>query len=166
MYRPGSGGFYGQIRHRHLLFLLYLAGTVSANWLGRLADRRSRRSLLLTAVAMMLGGVLLTLPSYLPTVLIGTGLVTFGFFGAHATTSGWVGAHATHRRAQASSLYLLFYHLGSSLLGFAGGLAYGVGGWNGLVLLVTVAAGVALLAARGLPQLVMPTTRDTVGSEP
>jgi len=149
-----------------LVFLLYLAGTVSANWLGRLADRRSRRSLLLTAVAMMLGGVLLTLPSYLPTVLIGTGLVTFGFFGAHATTSGWVGAHATHRRAQASSLYLLFYHLGSSLLGFAGGLAYGVGGWNGLVLLVTVAAGVALLAARGLPQLVMPTTRDTVGSEP
>lgn len=149
-----------------LVFLLYLAGTVSANWLGRLADRRSRRSLLLIAVLIMLAGVLLTLPGYLPSVLIGTGLVTFGFFGAHATTSGWVGAHATHRRAQASSLYLLFYHLGSSLLGFAGGLAYGIGGWNGLVLLVAVAAGIALLAARGLPQLLVPAARGAVGSEP
>lgn len=139
-----------------LVFLLYLAGTVSANWLGRLAGRRSRRSLLRIAVTIMLLGALLTVPRYLPSVLLGTGLVTFGFFGAHATTSGWVGAHATHRRAQASSLYLLFYHLGSSLLGFAGGLAYGTGGWNGVVLLVAAATGVTLLAVRGLPHLVLP----------
>jgi len=30
-----------------LVFLLYLFGTVSANWMGRLTDRRSRRSVLL-----------------------------------------------------------------------------------------------------------------------
>ncbi len=139
-----------------LVFLLYLAGTVSANWLGGQTDRRSRRGVLLLSVLLMLTGVLLTLPARLSTVLLGTGLVTFGFFGAHATASGWVGAQATHRRAQASSLYLLFYHLGSSLLGFVGGIAYGDGAWGGLVGLVAGAVVLAMLAARGLPASVVP----------
>ena len=126
---------------------------MSANWLGRLATRRSLRTLLLLAVAIMLAGVLLSLSTSLPVVLLATGLVTFGFFGAHSTASGWVGARATVRRAQASSLYLLFYHLGSSLLGFAGGLAYGGGRWAGLVLLVGVSVAVALFAASRLPSV-------------
>ena len=136
-----------------LVFLLYLAGTVSANWLGRLAARRSLRTLLLLAVAIMLAGVLLSLSRSLPVVLVATGLVTFGFFGAHSTASGWVGARATVRRAQASSLYLLFYHLGSSLLGFVGGLAYGGGQWPGLVLLVAASVAIALFAASRLPSV-------------
>lgn len=134
-----------------LVFLLYLAGTVSANWLGRLGDRRGRRHLLVLAVGIMACGVLLSLVDALPLVLVSTALVTFGFFGAHTTTSGWVGAQATHRRAQASSLYLLFYHLGSSVLGFVGGLAYGSGRWGMLILVVLASVGAALVAALGLP---------------
>jgi MFS transporter, YNFM family, putative membrane transport protein len=150
-----------------LVFLLYLAGTVSANWLGRLAGRRSLRSLLILAVAIMLTGVLLSLSRSLPVVIVATGLVTFGFFGAHSTTSGWVGARATVRRAQASSLYLLFYHLGSSLLGFAGGLAYGGGQWPGLVLLVGASVTVALFAASRLPSLrPAPASRGSMAAEP
>lgn len=150
-----------------LVFLLYLAGTVSANWLGGQTDRRSRRGVLLLSIVLMLSGVLLTLPARLSTVLLGTGLVTFGFFGAHATASGWVGAQATHRRAQASSLYLLFYHLGSSLLGFVGGLAYGAGEWGALVGLVAGAVLVAVLAARGLPGTVVPSSGGAAaGREP
>lgn len=150
-----------------LVFLLYLAGTVSANWLGRLAGRRSLHSLLLLAVAIMLAGVLLSLSGRLPVVLVATGLVTFGFFGAHSTASGWVGVRATERRAQASSLYLLFYHLGSSLLGFAGGLAYGGGRWPGLVLLVGASVTVALFAASRLPSLrPAPASPDVLAAEP
>lgn len=150
-----------------LVFLLYLAGTVSANWLGGQTDRRSRRGVLLLSIVLMLSGVLLTLPARLSTVLLGTGLVTFGFFGAHATASGWVGAQATHRRAQASSLYLLCYHLGSSLLGFVGGLAYGAGEWGALVGLVAGAVLVAVLAARGLPGTVVPSSGGAAaGREP
>lgn len=150
-----------------LVFLLYLAGTVSANWVGRLAGRRSLRSLLLLTVAIMLAGVLLSLSGSLPVVIVATGLVTFGFFGAHSTASGWVGARATVRRAQASSLYLLFYHLGSSLLGFAGGLAYGGGQWPGLVLLVGASVAVALFAASRLPSLrSAPASPGSMAAEP
>lgn len=149
-----------------LVFLLYLAGTVSANWFGHLADRRGRRGLVLLSVTIMLAGVLLSLPASLPTVLLGTALVTFGFFGAHATTSGWVGARASSRPAQASSLYLMFYHLGSSVLGFAGGLAYGAGGWARLVLLVGASVAVAFVAAWGLPLVVVAPSAGARAGEP
>jgi predicted MFS family arabinose efflux permease len=149
-----------------LVFLLYLAGTVSANWMGRLTDRRGRRSVLVLGIAIMLGGLLLTLPTWLPTILAGTALVTFGFFGAHANVSGWVNGQARQRRAQASSLYLLFYHLGSSLLGFAGGIAYSAG-WNVLVLMIGFGLLVALLMTSGLPRTVLPTAPAVPpGSEP
>jgi len=140
-----------------LVFLLYLAGTVSANWMGRLSDRRTRRSVLLLGITIMLAGLLLTVPGWLPTILAGTALVTFGFFGAHAGASGWVNAQAQHRRAQASALYLLFYHLGSSLLGFAGGVAYAAG-WGALATMVGAGLLLALLLAAGLPGVVVPTT--------
>lgn len=138
-----------------LVFLLYLAGTVSANFFGRLADHRSRRALLLIGGMIMLAGTLLSLSAMLWLVLLSTGLVTFGFFGAHATASGWVGAQAEGRRAQASSFYLLCYHLGSSLLGFVGGLAYGGAGWGGLVVLVAASIGVVVLACLRLPATVV-----------
>jgi YNFM family putative membrane transporter len=151
LYRLERAPFGLTERTAALVFLLYLAGTVSANYFGRMADHRSRRALLLAGAATMLAGTLLSLTSALWLVLLSTGLVTFGFFGAHATASGWVGAQSTVRRAQASSFYLLCYHLGSSILGFLGGLAYGGAGWAGLVLLVSASIGVVLLACAGLP---------------
>src|ERR1035437_3573085 len=56
----------------------------SANWMGRLADRRSRRGVLLLAMAIMAAGGLLTLSDLLPPVLAGAAAVVFGFFGAHS----------------------------------------------------------------------------------
>jgi YNFM family putative membrane transporter len=97
-----------------LVFLLYLFGTVSANWMGRLTDRRSRRSVLILGMAMMAAGALLTLSDLLPLVLAGTSAMVFGFFGAHSVTSGWVSAWSTRQRAQSSALDLFGYHIGSS----------------------------------------------------
>lgn len=138
------------------VFVLYAAGTLSANWLGRLTDRRPRRSVLLLGMGIMTVGLAVSLANVLALVLIGTALTTFGFFGAHAVASGWVNARARSRRAQASSLYLLFYHLGSSLLGVLGGLAFGAGGWNGLVLLLALPMVFAVGAALSLPRVVVP----------
>lgn len=139
------------------VFLIYLAGTVTAATAGRLADRHGRARVLAISVATMAAGLLITLPDNLPFVLLGVLLCTAGFFGAHSVASGWVGAAATGNRAAASSLYLFTYYLGSSLVGGAAGVAYSRHGWAGLVVyvaaLLTVAAVlVATLARQSRPR--------------
>ena len=75
-----------------LVFLLYLFGTVSANWMGRLTDRHPRRTVLILGMAIMALGAVVSLVDVLPLVLVGTGAMVFGFFGAHSVISGWVSA--------------------------------------------------------------------------
>lgn len=134
-----------------LVFLLYLFGTVSANWMGRLTDRRSRRRVLLLCMTIMAAGAVLTLSSQLSIVLAGASAIVFGFFGAHSVTSGWVNVWATRRRAQSSALYLFGYHIGSSVAGFVGGLFYAGFGWPGEVATVLALLAVGLLVALSLP---------------
>ncbi|RIV25895.1 MFS transporter [Alicyclobacillaceae bacterium I2511] len=129
-----------------LIFLLYLLGTFSSVWIGRLADRRGRPQMLLLSGLLALLGVVLTQPISLVAKIAGIGVFTFGFFGAHATASGWVGRLAKDNKAQASSLYLLFYYTGSSVGGSLGGLVWSASGWHGIVLFVAGLVVVALVA--------------------
>ena len=126
-----------------LLFLAYLAGTWSSRRAGRAAAQHGRLPVLLVSTATMLGGVLLTLLPMLLFVLVGLAVFTIGFFGAHAVASGWTAADATAGRAQATSLYNLFYYLGSSIVGWAGGVVFTHAGWDATALTV---AGLALVA--------------------
>jgi YNFM family putative membrane transporter len=142
-----------------LVFVSYLAGTLTAPSAGRLGDRVGRRGVLLASVVLALVALLLTLSTELPLVLLGLALFTVGFFAAHTSASGMVGRRATTGRAQASALYLLAYYAGSSLGGWAGGLAYERAAWQGVVgyvgALLVVALGLALLLRR-TPPLVVP----------
>ena len=134
-----------------LLFLLYLAGTVTSTVAGRLADRRGRALVLGGALPITVVGLLVTVPHALVAIVVGAGVFTGGFFAAHTVASGWVGAVAHRDRAEASSLYLFSYYLGGSVAGGFGGLVYSVGGWPGTVVFV----GALLLAgAAGLGGLV------------
>lgn len=129
-----------------LIFLAYLAGTVSSRLAGGLASRLGRRPVLLACIATMIIGVGLTIPDRLPLILIGLLIMTAGFFGAHATAAGWVGARADTAKAQATSLYNLFYYAGSSLFGWLGGVVFVVGWW-GTGAMVLALAMVALIIA-------------------
>ncbi len=134
-----------------LVFLLYVSGTLSANWMGRLADRRSRRGVLHLGMVIMATGALVSLTNLLPLLLLGTAMMVFGFFGAHSVASGWVSSWASSQRAQASSVYLFRYHVGSSVAGFVGGLLFGRFGWPGEVGTVLVLLVVGIGATVGLP---------------
>ena len=138
-----------------LVFVSYLAGTFTAPSAGRLGDRVGRRAVLLASVLLALGALLLTAAPLLPLVLAGLALFTVGFFAAHTSASGMVGRRATTGRSQASALYLLAYYAGSSLGGWAGGLAYERAAWPGVVAyvgaLLVVALGLALLLRRTPP---------------
>ena len=132
------------------VFVLYLVGTFSSAWMGRLADRLGRATVLAMGLALMLCGTGMTLAGSLAAIIAGVAVLTFGFFGAHAIGSGWVGQKALTAKAQASALYLLCYYLGSSIGGSAGGLAYSYAGWPSLVAAV---AGLLILALIPAAQL-------------
>jgi YNFM family putative membrane transporter len=118
---------------------------------GHLLERFARTTLLRASLLVMIAGAVVTLGSSLPVVITGIALVTIGFFGAHAIASGWVTAHARRNRAQATSLYLCFYYLGSSIAGWAGGLAWDMAGWAGTVALLMFLSSMALTLTWRMP---------------
>jgi YNFM family putative membrane transporter len=135
-----------------LLFLAYLAGTVSSSVAGRLADRHGRRTMISVGGALSLIGLALTLPDNLIMITMGLVLFTAGFFVAHSVASGWVAARASRHRAQASALYLMAYYLGSSTLGWAIGLAYLHSGWTATAAVIGALCVAALVCAAGVPR--------------
>jgi len=127
--------------------LLYLLGIYSSVWAGKLVDRLGRRGVLWAVMTIMIGGLLLTVSGALSVVLIGLALFTFGFFATHTVASSWVGRRALSDKAVASSLYLFFYYMGSSLVGSATGVMWGADGWNGVVLMLGGTLMLALVIA-------------------
>jgi YNFM family putative membrane transporter len=112
-----------------LLFLAYLAGTVSSPLAGRLSDRFGRRLLALSGIVVSLAGLALMLPDHLASITVGLLVFTAGFFATHSVASSWVSSLAAGRRGQAAAMYLLAYYLGSSAFGALIGLAYQYDGW-------------------------------------
>ena len=139
-----------------LLSVLYLTGMFSSVWAGRLADRMGRRNVLWMMLGLTMAGLALTLSGSLVVLVAGMALATFGFFASHSVASSWVGRRARAPQALASALYLFFYYLGSSLVGWLAGLAWGAWAWSGLVYLLLVTLGLGMLIAlrlRGLAPL-------------
>jgi MFS transporter, YNFM family, putative membrane transport protein len=126
-----------------LLFLAYLAGTVSSPLAGRLSDRFGRRRLALSGIATSLAGLAITLPDQIVFITLGLLVFTAGFFATHAVASSWVSSRAPGSRGQAAAAYLLGYYLGSSAFGALIGLAYQYDGWP------AAAAGIAVLFLLG-----------------
>lgn len=126
-----------------LIFVAYLSGTVSSRVAGNLATKHGRSVVLAGSTATMIAGVALTMASNLAVILTGLVILTMGFFAAHAIASGWTGQRAVHGRAQATSLYNLFYYGGSSVVGWIGGVVFQSKGWNALALFVIALAVIA-----------------------
>lgn len=120
------------------LFVVYLMGTVSGTWMGRLADRYGRSHVLGIALGIILAGAVCTVHPALWVKIIGLALFAFGFFGGHSIASAWVGLVANQHKSQANALYLFFYYLGSSVSGTGGGLLYSHLGWIGIVGMIGV----------------------------
>lgn len=135
------------------LSLLYLLGIYSSVWAGRLADRYGRRHVLWALIALPPAGLLLTLSHWLPLIVAGVAVTTFGFFAAHSVASSWVGRRAQGNRALASALYLFFYYLGSSVVGSLSGLMWESHGWPGVVLVLGSLLLLALLIGWRLRRL-------------
>ena len=130
-----------------LVFLAYLAGSVTSAVAGRLADRWGRPVVLMVSVVVSALGLVLTLPGALWLVILGLVVFTGGFFGAHATASGWAPVVAAPHGTDGSSLYVLGYYAGSSVFGALLGVSWSTGGWSALAGSVGVLMVLGLLAA-------------------
>jgi len=135
-----------------LIFLVYLLGSFSSGVVGGMIHRFGRPFMIRMTLATMLAGTLITLAGSLVLIVVGVGIFTCGFFSAHAIASSWVGRRARTAKAQASSLYLFSYYLGSSISGTVGGLFWMHYGWNGvaamIAILIVAAYGVAAMLLR------------------
>jgi MFS transporter, YNFM family, putative membrane transport protein len=128
------------------IFAVYLFGLFGSAWIGNLAAKMGRLRFFLPAILVTLIGNFLALSDRLWLIIAGVAILTFGFFASHSIASSWVGARARQAEAQASSLYLLAYYLGSSIAGSAGGLFWASAGWAGVISLT----GALLLAAMAI----------------
>ncbi|WP_371406641.1 MFS transporter [Kribbella sp. NBC_00662] len=120
-----------------LVFCVYLLGSVGSATAGTLADRYGRRKVVPVGCLITLAGVAITLAAPLPLIVLGLAVMTAGFFAVHGVASGWVPARAHASgvgTAQASSMYLFSFYLGSSVFGGLAGTAWSHGGWTGVAL--------------------------------
>lgn len=130
-----------------MIFLTFAFGIVASSVGGGLADRFGRRPMLLVGFLIILLGVACTLLAWLPAIIAGVALITTGFFIGHSAASGAVGANAGSAKSHASSLYLLFYYMGSSITGSVGGLFWQHGGWTAVAALAAACAGTGIFLA-------------------
>ncbi|CEA06251.1 major facilitator transporter [Pseudomonas saudimassiliensis] len=115
-----------------LLFLTYMAGTLSASLSGRIKPAQAAQGMAV-GVGIFMVGCLITLAE--PLWLIITGLIfnAFGFFLTHSLANSWVNQHAAHGKASSSSLYSVFYYLGAAVGIYYLAPFWRIAGWPAVV---------------------------------
>lgn len=115
------------------IFFMYLAGTWTSARAGAMATRWGRGHVMgIAAVLFTLGLPLIAAPN-LWVAIAGLFVFTASFFAVHSVASGWVGVTATRDRAEASSMYLFCYYMGSSIIGWVSGLIFAHFGWVAVI---------------------------------
>lgn len=138
-----------------LIFSVYLLGMLASSMAGGLSDRFGQATLICVGVLLSFAGLLAIVFAPLWMIITGVVLLTCGFFAVHAVASSSIGIYATRAKAHASSLYLLFYYLGGSLIGPVAGVFWDEAGWLVMVgflaaLLLITAVLVVTLRAHGV----------------
>ncbi len=128
-----------------LLFLSYLAGSVSSAYSGKLSRWLNFPQQMMLGTLLMLPGLLLTLLAPLSLIILGLLITSAGFFLAHAAGSAWVSQQASTAKAGASAVYLVFYYAGASLGGFYLGPFWQLFHWPGVVISSVVLIGLSYL---------------------
>ncbi|WP_136487536.1 MFS transporter [Vibrio sp. H11] len=124
-----------------LIFLCYLAGTLSskltANWSRRYAPIPG----MVLGALLSMSGMLIAMIESIPFMMLGLMLISFGAFFTHTLAYAWVSQKATEAKATATALYLVHYYVGGSIGGFFLLYCWQHGGWE-----MVTSGGMALYA--------------------
>ncbi|MFC5794763.1 MFS transporter [Thalassorhabdus alkalitolerans] len=116
-----------------ILYLTYIAGTVSSTLAGKAAERLEQTTIMLIGISLMVISLLVTLVPSFPMIVVALLILSFGFFFVHSTSSSWVTKHADFAKASASGLYLTSYYLGGGIGSFYYGWLWSQFAWNGVI---------------------------------
>ncbi|EGL83216.1 major facilitator superfamily MFS_1 [Caldalkalibacillus thermarum TA2.A1] len=129
-----------------LLYLTYAFGILSAPIAGFLSDKIGRRTTMAAGHVIGAMGILLTLWPSVPSLLIGSSLLTLGNFASQSAATAYVTDVALESRGAATSLYLFFFYVGGSLGAWLPGFLWNDFGWRGLVVITVSMLVLALLS--------------------
>jgi predicted MFS family arabinose efflux permease len=130
------------------IFIVYLLGMISASFTGRAVARFGRRAFVTAAIAIWIGGILLTLVPSLPVIVLGLALAGACGMVCQASSTSYVSTTAKGGVSSAVGLYVTAFYTGGSVGAFLPGLLWTTGGWPSTVVLVTaslVAMGATVL---------------------
>jgi len=118
------------------IFAVYLLGVVVTPVAGRQVARFGRARVALSGVGLSGIGMLLTLPTNLPLVILGLALFSCGLFVLQGIATGFVPQVAAGNASAAVGLYITAYYIGGSLGAVVPGPIWHQYGWAGCVLLI------------------------------
>lgn len=118
------------------IYLLFLLGMISSTSVSHIVQKIGVSMTFRFIIALFSFGALLTLLPVSSMKIIGLACSVYAFFSGHSLASSQVSKSATANKAQASSLYLLFYYVGSSVGGIIAGTTWQLFGWKGVVVYV------------------------------
>ena len=127
------------------VFAVYLVGMVTTPMATRAAVDIGRMRTALLAAAVGAAGELLTLPAFLPTIVLGLMAVCGGLFVAQALALSYIGVAVRRARSSAVGLYVAVYYIGGALGAVAPVPLWHAAGWAGCVALICAA--IAAMAA-------------------
>jgi YNFM family putative membrane transporter len=138
-----------------LVFALWLVG-LGGPLAGRLAERIGWRRLAFGTIALSASGLLLTLSSALPLLVLGLALVAAAMFAGVTAAQLGVGDVARVDRGAATALYFSIYYGSGALGAYVPGLAWQAWRWGGVVAvglaaLAVATAGIAVARAATAP---------------
>jgi len=124
------------------------AGALSANVVGRLSDKgHGALATRLCLGLMLLAWLPLALaPHSITALLLGILLLDLGVAGSHVSNQGAIYRIRPEARNRLTSAYMTSYFIGGAGGSLASAAAYGMGGWNGVVLVGASCSLVGLLA--------------------
>jgi YNFM family putative membrane transporter len=117
-----------------LVYVMYTAGIGGSMVAGRWSDSYTPATILKALIMTILVGLTMLLSTNIWVFVVGLGILTFGFFGAHTTASRIVSASVKSGKSTATSLYWLFYYVGSSIIGTASGIFLSTWSWAGFII--------------------------------
>ncbi|CAA7392536.1 MFS transporter [Chryseobacterium fistulae] len=118
------------------IFLMYILGVFGTMITSKLSKSIEQKVILKGAVVTIIIGSLFFFSENIYMVTFGLGIFTLSFFAAHTMASQMTALHAKEGKSSATSIYWLFYYLGSSILGSSTGYILHSTSWNFFILFI------------------------------